>query len=151
TIAIPDTRARDLLALLGETDVLAGVVGGTVTITGTVAAPDVRAKLAARGLAMKASSITNKKPPTLDLLEIDAHYTRERAELTLNGIEGEGRLLKITAQGNPRDPRSVTGSIEAANFDLAPLTAFGTGAVRAARGTLSGSLRFKGFDPKTGS
>jgi len=151
TATVPAIAAKDLLGLLGETDVLAGSVGGTFTVRGTVKSPELRAQIAATGFAMKASSITNKKPANLEKLELDAKWTREFASVRLTGREGKDRLLEITASGDPRRPRSVIASIQAANFDLAPLAAFGTGPIRAARGTLSAALAIKGLDPQTGS
>ncbi len=148
---VPDIAARDLLGLLGETDVLSGSVGGKVTVTGTVTAPSIRAQLAARGLALKASSVTNKKPATLDRLDVDARWNGDRIDLSIVGSEGTDRLIKIAATGNPRDPHSINGSIEAANFDLAPLAAFGTGPVRGARGTLNAALKIRGLDRQAGS
>lgn len=151
TATVPDIAAKDLLGLLGETDVLAGTVGGTFTAKGTVRAPELRAQIVATGFAMKASSITNKKPADLDKLELDARWTRQYASVRLTGREGKDRLLEIAASGDPRNPRSVIASIQAANFDLAPLAAFGTGPIRAARGTLNAALAIKGLDPRTGS
>lgn len=148
---VPDIAAKDLLGLLGETDVLAGTVGGTFTVRGTVKAPELGAKIVATGFAMKASSITNQKPADLDKLELEARWTREFASVRVTGREGRDRLLEIAASGDPRRPRSVIASIQAANFDLAPLAAFGTGPIRAARGTLNAALAIKGLDPQTGS
>ncbi len=151
TLTIPEIAARELLGVFGQTDVLAGTFGGTVTVGGTIADPTVRALIAAKGLAMKTSSVTNKKPPTLESLVLDARYSRGHVDLTLTGQEGKDRLLKIAARADIKDPRGVVASIEAANFDLAPLAAFGTGPIRGLRGTLNAALKIKGLDPSTGS
>ena len=45
---------------------------------------------------------------------------------------------------------TVVASIEAANFDIAPIVAFAPGALGAARGTLDAALTIKGLDPQRG-
>lgn len=148
TVTIPTIAARDVFGLFGRTGVLAGSVGGTVRLAGTTTKPTVHAQLLAENLAV-ASTLSGKKPPVLDKLEIDARWLGDRAELDVTGREAGGRLLVINARGT-KDLSSIVASIQAANFDLAPLAAFAPGQLRGSRGTLNAALKIKGLDPKTG-
>jgi len=148
TVTIPTIAARDLLGLIGRTGVLAGSVCGTVTLAGTTTKPTVRALLTAGKLAVS-PTLSGKKAPVLDKLEIDARWLGDRAELDVTGRETGDRLLAISARGT-NDLRSIAASIQAANFDLEPLAAFAPGQLRGARGTLNAALTIKGLDPQTG-
>jgi hypothetical protein len=148
TVTIPTIAARDLLGLIGRTGVVAGSVGGTVTLAGTTTKPTVRAQLSAQNLTV-ASTLSGKKPPVLDSLDIDARWLGDHAELDVTGRETGGRLLVINAHGT-KDVRAFGASIQAANFDLAPLAAFAPGQLKGGRGTLNAALTIRGLDPQTG-
>jgi translocation and assembly module TamB len=85
----------------------------------------------------------------LDSLEVDARGLGDHAELDVTGRETGGRLLVISARGT-KELAAFGASIQAANFDLAPLAAFAPGQLRGGRGTLNAALTIKGLDPKTG-
>lgn len=148
TLTLPMVTARELLGLFGQTEVLGGVVGGTLTVGGTIAKPTLHAQLLAERLAM-ASTLSGNRPPVLDRLEVDARWLGDHAVLEVLGREEGNRLLKITARGR-RDLKSVVASLEAANFEIAPLAAFAPGNLRGARGTLNAAVTIRGLDPETG-
>jgi autotransporter translocation and assembly factor TamB len=95
--------------------------------------------------------IAGQKPPTLEGLDIDARYAAGRVDVRIAGREEASRVLEVAASANIGDPSSLTASVQAANFDIAPLVAFGAGRVRAARGTLNAALAIHGIDPQTGT
>src|SRR5262249_2717930 len=73
-------------------------------------------------------------------------------ELELTGHETGGRLLKISARGQPDKLQDVVATIEASNFDIARFVAFAppTSMATGTRGLVSGVLKLKGLDPNTG-
>jgi hypothetical protein len=156
TLTVPPSAAREVALLIGRDDVLAGTIGGTVTVGGTIEAPTARAQLAVDNLSVAAGIAT--KPPTLEKLEVDARVDRRLGgvktgfELEITGHETGGRLLKISARGQPESPESVVATIEASNFDIAPFVAFAppTSMLIGTRGLVSGVLKLKGLDPNTG-
>jgi hypothetical protein len=149
TLTIPTTKATQILALLGRTDLTDGQIAGTVKVTGTVDKPNVVANLTASNLTPP-PSIATKKPAKMEQLTIGARWTGKHAELEVTGIETGGKLLKISGRGDIDKPQSVAATIEAASFDIAPLVAFAPGALGAARGTLDGVIKINGIDPQTG-
>jgi hypothetical protein len=151
-VTVPDAPARDVALLVGRDDVLAGTVSGMVKLEGTLAEPIARARLAVANVSVAAG--LTRKPPTLERLELDARWLGKRAgfELELTGHEAGGRLLKISARGQPGSPESVVASIEAGNFDISPFVAFAPPGHPAIgmRGLVTGVLKLKGLDPNTG-
>ena len=148
TVDVPKVAARDVAQLLRRNDVLGGVFGGTVTVGGTIEAPTGRAQLTAENLVVAAG--LSRKPPTLEKLELDARWSGDHAELELTGFEGPGRVIKISGRGRPDSLATTVATIEAANFDLAPLAAFAPGQLAGARGILGGVVKITGFDPAKG-
>jgi hypothetical protein len=152
TLTVPPTAARELGLLVGRQDVLAGTVGGTVTVVGTIESPTARAQLAVDNLSVAAGIAS--KPPTLEKLTLDARWLGVKTgfELELTGFETGGRLLKISARGQPSQPEGIVATIEAGNFDIAPFLAFAPPGSQATgiRGLVSGVLKLKGVDPSSG-
>jgi hypothetical protein len=152
TLTVPPSAAREVALLIGRDDVLAGTLGGTVTVGGTIEAPTARAVLAVDNLSVAAGIAS--KPPNLEKLELDARWNGVKTgfELELTGHETGGRLLKISARGQPDSPETVIATIEASNFDIAPFVAFAppTSMLIGTRGLVSGVLKLKGLDPNTG-
>jgi len=149
TIALPDTPAKDMVAVIGRADVTAGTVGGTITLGGTVEKPTVNADLKALGIEIPAS-LQGKKSAKLEELAIKGNWDGELLSLRVNGSEANGSTIELKVDGKPRDRKSITASLTAVNFDLAPVTAFGTGAISAAKGTINAGLVLHGVDPDTG-
>ena len=148
-LTIPTIAAKDVLALIGRRDIATGEVAGTIDVAGTLGAPTAHAVLGAKNLTL-VPTVSAKKPPKLESLDVDARWAAGHGEVDLTGVETGGKLLKITARGTVGHPESVAGSITAAGFDIAPLVAFAPGALGAARGTLDAGISLRGMDPQTG-
>jgi hypothetical protein len=150
TIRIPtDVQARDVLALVGRSDVTGGTLGGTVELGGTVAVPTGHGTLTALAITIP-PSLTGRPPSKLDDLVVTARWDGATGELEATAHEPAGGLLKVTARGRPDQPAKLVASLEAARFDIAPFTAFAPGVFVAARGLVDASLSLDGFDPDTG-
>lgn len=148
-LTVPKLAARDALALADRRDVTSGDVAGSIEIGGKVGDPTFHAAFAAHDLTLT-PTVSSKKPPKLEKLEVDARWANGHGELDLIGTESGGKMLKISGRGEPGSLSSVYASIEAAGFDISPVVAFAPGAFGAARGTLDAALTIKGLDPQTG-
>jgi len=149
TITLPDTPAKDMVSIIGRGDVTAGTVGGNVKIGGTVAKPTVDVDLKALGVEIPAS-LQGRKSAKLEQLAIKGNWDGDKLTLRVAGREAGNSTIELKVDGSPRDRKSITASLTAVNFDLAPVTAFGTGAISAARGTVNAGLVLHGLDPDTG-
>ena len=148
-VEFPDGNAKDIAAVIGRGDVTRGSLTGTVEINGTVGAPTAVADVTLAKIQIPAS-LAGRKPAMLERLGIKATWDGQIADLEVSGQEAADSTLEIRAHGDPRQPTTVTTSLDATRFDLAPVTAFATGAVSAARGTLDAHLVLNGIDPATG-
>ncbi|MEO6776635.1 MAG: translocation/assembly module TamB domain-containing protein [Kofleriaceae bacterium] len=149
TIELPDTPAKDLVAVFGRADITAGTVGGTIALAGTIGQPTVRVDLSAHGIELPAT-LQGRKAAKLEELAIKGSWDGAQVVLHVTGNEDHGSLIDLAVEGKPRDRRTLVASLTAVNFDLAPVTALGTGALSAARGTINAGLVLHGFDPDTG-
>ncbi|HET9992407.1 MAG TPA: hypothetical protein VFQ65_27935, partial [Kofleriaceae bacterium] len=149
TITLPDTPAKDLVAVIGRGDITAGTVGGTIAIGGTIGVPTVAVDLQAHAIEIPAT-LQGRKSAKLQELAIKGNWDGETVSLRINGSETNGSLIDLKVDGKPRDRKTLVVSLTAVNFDIAPVTAFGTGAISAAKGTLNAGLVLHGLDPDTG-
>ena len=148
-IEFPDANAKDLVAVIGRGDVTGGTLTGNVKIEGTIGKPTAVVDLTLAKVTIPAS-LAGRKPALLESLGIEATWDGQIADLHISGLEAKGSTLEIKVHGDPRHREAVTASIDATKFDLAPVTAFGTGAISAARGTIDAHLTLNGIDPDTG-
>jgi hypothetical protein len=149
TITLPNTPAKDLVSVIGRGDVTAGTIGGTITLGGSIGLPTVDVDLKANGIEIPAS-LQGRKSAKLQELAIKGNWDGDKISLHVSGSEVNGSLIDLKVDGKPRDRKSLVASLTAVNFDLAPVTAFGTGAISAAKGTINAGLTLRGFDPDTG-
>ena len=155
TIGLPTVQApapanaRDLLALVGRTDVLGGTLTGNVELGGTLGVPTAHALLTAKDVAIRAS-VEGRPPAKLADLVLDAKWTGTGGNLDLIAHQADKGMLHITAQGSPKDLAALEATVEAKAFDVAPLTAFAPGPIGAARGVLEAKVDLRGIDPDTG-
>jgi hypothetical protein len=145
----PTIEAHKLLAMFGREDVEAGTLSGTVTLAGTPRAPTVKANLTAHDIALKAS-VEGRAPALLHDLTLVASWDRVNASFDLTAHEPTGGLLHVNAHGEPAHAATLVAKLDAATFDIAPVTAFAPGALGASRGVLDASLTLDGFDPDHG-
>jgi hypothetical protein len=140
---------HDLLAIVGRDDILAGTLGGTIDVGGSVGAPTAHAVLTAKDLAIRAS-VEGRPPAQLKDLALDARWAADTGSLDVLAHEADNGLLHVSASGSPKALAAVQGGIEAKAFDLAPLAAFAPGAIGASKGVLEANLTLVGIDPDTG-
>ena len=149
TFTIPAVKARQLLAVFGRSDVTDGELSGTITFAGTIGTPTAHAAIAAHDITVPAG-IAGRPASKLTSLALDATWGGSGGKLALDGAEAAGGTLHLGASGRPDVGSSVMFSLDAKNFDLAPLAAFAPGALVAGNGTLEASLAIHGIDPATG-
>jgi len=148
-VSIPDANAADLVAVIGRGDVVGGTVAGEFKIGGVIGKPTADGKITLSNIAI-APSITGRKSQVLQELSTKASYDGEYATVDITGIESKTATININARVKPTAWREMTASVQATNFDIAPVTAFAPGALSAARGTITAALKLKGVDPDTG-
>lgn len=148
-IELPNTPAKDLVAVIGRGDVTNGQVAGSIEIGGSVGMPTATVDLHAKDVEIPAT-LAGRKPAILKELAIVGSWDGQIADLTVTGSEAGGNKLEIKAHGDPRKRETLTASVNAKKFDLAPVTAFLTGAMSAARGTITADLTLQGLDKDVG-
>ncbi len=149
TLTVPTLQARDLLAIVGRSDLQTGTVEGTITATGTAGAPIADATFSAANVTT-VPGIQGSKPSALHDLAVTGHYEPGRVRADVTGHEEGGGELVASAHGDPRSLRTLAGTLAATRFELAPVTAFAPGIARAISGTVDGKLALRGLDPDTG-
>ncbi|CAN5294231.1 hypothetical protein BH11MYX1_BH11MYX1_11490 [soil metagenome] len=148
-VEFPDANAKDLAAVIGRGDVSGGTLTGTIKVDGTIGVPTAKIELALANIVIPAS-LMGRKPAMLESLGITGSWDGTLADLEIAGNETKGSTLRIKLHGDPRHREAVVASVDVTKFDLAPITAFATGAISAARGTIDAHLTLNGIDPDTG-
>lgn len=146
TATLPNVPAKQLVAVLGRSDVLNGTLAGTVEVGGTLGAPTGRAKLEVRGLGLAQGARRRSKP--LERLTLDATWDGTTGAVTIDGAQ-PGGSLRVVARGNPKQLKAATVSVDAKAFDLGPVLALLPGAAGGASGQLDARLAVTGLDPAT--
>ena len=148
SITIPKTSAPQLMAAFGRNEIVAGTMGGTIEVAGTVAKPTVAAHIAADGLRVPPGP-GGTPIKEVERLAIDATWNGRVATLRVDGVEAKGGKLALVAEVSPGDLNAGTATITATAFDLVPVLAFAPGPAGGAAGNLDGVITVKGFDPRT--
>jgi hypothetical protein len=143
-VVIPPLDARDGLALVDRRGDVSGSFSGTIDVTGTIAAPRLRAQLVGKQIAVP-PSIAGRDAVPLDGLAILAEWDGTTGDVDIVGRERGERTLHAHARGRPSELASMVASIDARSFDLAPLAAFAPSRWSNVRGTLDGTLELRGF------
>jgi len=149
TLTIPRIAAREVLAILGRTDITQGSIEGKIAIGGTVAVPTAVATVDVLALRVK-PRLVSKPVPMLTALHIDASWDGTAGKLHVTGSEENKGTLVIDASGRPDRPEAVVATLKITNFDLAPLAVFLPGPLVGARGKLEADLTITGLDPSLG-
>jgi len=144
TIDVPRAQIRDLLALIGRTDVERGTLGGTITLAGTPLAPIASGELVARDVQVK-PRLAGREVPLLTELRVGGSWRDGIASAQIVGTEAGGAKLGISLNGSPARLETVTGKIAATRFDIAPITVFLPGPLVAATGTLDANVTITGL------
>ena len=147
TAKFPDVPARQLLAVFGRTDVVAGTLSGTVDVAGSIAAPTARARLTAANISLPRASVVPPGKP-LDRMTLDARWNGRDAVVEVVGAQPGGDL-RVLAKVSPSALANGTVSVRATRFDLRPVLVFVPGAVGAAGGILDANLTVTSLDPQT--
>ena len=147
TVTLKETSAPALLALVGRNEVTGGKLDGTITVTGTVGTPAVRAQIVASDIEVPPGP-RGKPVQRIEKLALDATWSREGGgKLAIDGTEAGGGALTVRAEG--RDLATATGTIKATHFNLTPLLAFAPGPAGGSRATIDADVSLKGFDMRT--
>ncbi|MGE3543949.1 MAG: translocation/assembly module TamB domain-containing protein, partial [Kofleriaceae bacterium] len=151
-LEIPLVQARDVLALFGRRDVVAGTLEASAQFTGTLKAPIAKASLTARGIRVK--PLRGREAPTLEVLYVAGEWRNHRGQIGITGRESSGRgavsELRITAAGDPNHLAKATGSFRLSQFDLAPNAPFLPGPLAGLSGRVKADLDIDGVDIVTG-
>ena len=150
TLVIPRAQARDLLALVGRTEVLRGSLEGRIELGGTLGRPQATATLDLRDIQVR-PRLAMSPPPTLTALHVEAGWDGTRARLALTGAESNRGTLAIELAARPDRLETLTGTVAIKRFDLAPIVVFLPGALVGTSGRLDAELAITGVDLLAGS
>ncbi|MBA3464567.1 MAG: translocation/assembly module TamB domain-containing protein [Deltaproteobacteria bacterium] len=142
---LPQAPAPQLLALFGRSEITGGTISGTVNITGTIDKPLVVGKITGTNLSVPPGP-RNRPVKTIESLVIDGSYDGVYVKLKVDGVQ-KGGTLKLVAEANPDELGKATVSIDAKDFDLAPLLAFAPGPAGGGAGRLDAKIQVNGLDP----
>jgi len=146
TLTLSQTSAPKLMAVFGRAELTKGTLTGSVTLSGTVGAPTLHAKLAADDLAV-APRMRTKPLQTVKHMDLDATWDGHTAAATLDGTEDGGGKLHAVVKVSPHTLSAGVLTFDASKFDLTPLLALAPGPAGGAAGKLDGKLSLNGFDP----
>nr|HEX4313776.1 translocation/assembly module TamB domain-containing protein [Kofleriaceae bacterium] len=147
TLEVPTTQARELLGIVGRSDVIAGTVDGAVHVTGTAARWSATGKLAAHDLEVPL--IGRAGHAVAREVTLDATANPATAHATLVASAADGGTLKLEATTELAHPIATQLALTASRFELHTLTAALPGAAGAITGRLDGTLTASGLDPRT--
>ena len=148
TIEIPHVQARQLMAVLGNTQVAGGTIDGKIEVAGTVGKPTAKALITAQGVTVPPGE-GGKPVPFVQQFRLDATWDGATGKVAIAAAEANGGNLHITAGGRPDVPAEISANVQASKLDLAPLVAFMPGPAGGLGGRLDANLTLRGIDPKT--
>ncbi|HEY6039134.1 MAG TPA: translocation/assembly module TamB domain-containing protein [Kofleriaceae bacterium] len=148
TLELKNTSAAGVLAVFGRDQITSGTLSAKIHVTGTIAAPVVKAHVVANDLVSRPGS-RGRRIPTVKQLALDATYDQHGGTATIVGDEDSGGKLNVTATLDPKHLANSAAKLTAAKFDLSPMFAFAPDPGSAASGTLDANLDVKGFDIRT--
>ncbi|MBL9018935.1 MAG: translocation/assembly module TamB domain-containing protein, partial [Myxococcales bacterium] len=147
TASLPKAPAPRLLGVFGRAEVTGGTLDGTVRITGTLAKPEVVGKITGTNIQVPPGP-RNRPVKVIESIVLDGTWDGTTAKVALDGVQ-QGGTLQLAATANTVDLAAGSATIEAKDFDLAPLLAFAPGPAGGGRGRLNAKLDIRGLDPKT--
>jgi hypothetical protein len=148
TATLAAVDAPRLLAVFGRTEVIAGVLDGSIELGGTLGAPTANANLVATGLQVPPGP-GGKPIRTVQRLAVTGRWDGRAAALAVDGVESDGGRLQVSLAGRPAALRDGTLTIKATTFDLVPILAFAPGPAGVAAGQLDANLTVTGLDLRT--
>ncbi|MDQ3366418.1 MAG: translocation/assembly module TamB domain-containing protein [Myxococcota bacterium] len=146
TAKLPDVPAPQLLAVFGRTEVIGGMLTGTVDVGGTIGKPTVRARLAGTNLEVPPGP-GNRPVKQIERIALDASWDGTQGKLAIDGTQQRG-MLHVLVTGSPANLAGAALKLEAKAFDLEPLLAFAPGPAGGASGRLDANLTMQGLDPR---
>ena len=149
SVVLEQTSATALLAVFGRNELIGGALDGKVEITGSLAAPVVKAKLAATELTSRPGPLGRPPIRIIKTMTLDATYDQHVAKIELHGVEDRGGKIDLSALVDPGHLGDATARLQATAFELTPLLAFAPDPAGFARGTLNTDLAITGLDPRT--
>ena len=119
TVAIPAVPAKNVMAVLGNTQLTGGTFDGKIDVAGTVGKPTAKALFTARDITVPSESA--KPVQAVKELTIQATWDGEAGNVAINGEETGGGKLQINAEARKDDFAHAKASLVASHLDLAPL------------------------------
>ncbi len=148
TVTIPNTRVRDVLALLGRRDVTEGTLQAEGKIAGTLRAPTGNLAIAVRDV--RVPPVRGRPSPTLETLDVIASWRDRDGTIEIAGRESDGATLRASAIGRPDQLWGITGKLVLERFDLAPIAPLLPGRFVGMAGRVDANLAIQGIDVVTG-
>jgi translocation-and-assembly-module (TAM) inner membrane subunit TamB-like protein len=148
TATLAGVSVPRLLAVFGRTEVIAGLLDGSIELGGTLGAPTVNANLVATGLQVPPGP-GGKPIRTVQRLAVTGRWDGRAVTLQADGVEADGGKLQVALAVAPAALRTGTLTIKATKFDLVPILAFAPGPAGAAAGQLDANLTVTGLDLRT--
>jgi translocation and assembly module TamB len=145
---LPHVAMRQLLAVLGNTQVAGGTLDGEIDLAGTISRPTATADVVARDLAVPPDS-TAIQVQAMHRLRLVGTWDGAAGSVNIDGDGSGGGSLRIALQGRADAPQDIGGTLEAHDLDLAPLVALAPGPAAGIAGRLDARLDFRGIDPRT--
>ena len=149
TVELPKTSAAQLLNVFGRSEITEGTIDGKVEVAGTVGRPTVTAKLVADSLGIPPGPRGKPIQKVRQITVAGTWNPDKGGTISVDGLEDQGGVFKLRAQGDFRDLAAGTATIEAKNFNVTPLLVFAPGPAGGSKGTIDAKLAIKGFDVRT--
>lgn len=147
TVAIPAVPAKNVMAVLGNTQLTGGTFDGKIDVAGTVGKPTAKALFTARDITVPSESA--KPVQAVKELTIQATWDGEAGNVAINGEETGGGKLQINAEARKDDFAHAKASLVASHLDLAPLVPLMPGPAGGMGGHLDANFAISGTDPRT--
>lgn len=147
TLEIPNVPAKNLMAVLGNTQLTGGSIDGKLEISGTVAKPTAKAHFVASKITVPAEG--THPAQAINELAIDGTYDGATANIRLTGDETGGGKLDLQATATLADMKNAKATLVASNLDLAPIVPMLPGPAGGLGGHLDANLQIVGTDPAT--
>ncbi len=149
-LVIPTQSAPAFFAVFGRRDFdpREGRLAGQITIDGILTRPTANGTFSLEKLRVR-SDIAGRTMPTIERVTLGLEWNGRAGTVDLKGVESNGGKLHVYVAGEPARWEQAAATLSASRLDLAPFTAFLTGALHGAKGILHATVTVNGFDLAT--